>query len=156
MTSLTESKSIFILLQCKINCSLNYDSKCCVLIDSLWTGFLNSLIKRSTVLYARVCAEMSSSKAVSFAAGAVCVWVQVQLWLRLWFCGSDQDTEKPVLTRERSTRAEPSTQPATGIPQPAGWAHTPHTHIYVQKIHILYILNISTRLTSEGICIKYG
>ncbi len=56
----------------------------------------------------------------SFTAGAVCVWVQVTLWFWLWVCSPVQDTEGSALPRKCSAREKPRTQPATGVPQPAG------------------------------------
>ena len=74
--------------------------------------------------------QRCQAPSMSFAAGAVCVWVQVKLWLWMWVCGPDQDTTESALPGERSAREEPCTQPATGLPQPAGG---PHAHTYMYK-----------------------
>lgn len=48
------------------------------------------------------------------------VWVQAKLWFWFWVCGPAQDTEESALPGKRGAREEPRTQPATGLPQPAG------------------------------------
>uniref|UniRef100_A0A3Q0RUR0 BHLH domain-containing protein n=1 Tax=Amphilophus citrinellus TaxID=61819 RepID=A0A3Q0RUR0_AMPCI len=83
------------------------------------------------------CASVLKCQILSlfFAAGTISVRVQVELWFWLWVCGPEQGAEESAIPRKRSSREEPSTQPAAGLPHSAGI-----TRVVPSLVHSLPIL----------------
>lgn len=70
------------------------------------------------------------------AAGAV--GAQVEPWFWLWVCGPEQATEESAVPRKRSSREEPSTQPAAGLPHSAGTQTTGVSADSARELLLLY------------------